>query len=149
MSGKAGQIRICMTLLMLNLLFIWGNSLLPAEVSQSISGWVAEILPIRQTTVVSEMKFHLIRKLAHFLEFTALGLLLRWLLYLLQKHGGYALLLGLTAACVDEIIQTFVPGRGPGLKDVGIDACGVMAGMILMQAGYYVIRKIQNKQIGG
>lgn len=149
MSRKTMQIRICAFLLILNLLFIWGNSLLPAEISQTISDWVAETLPIRKTMAVSEAESHFIRKLAHFLEFTALGLLLKLLLHLQQKCGGYALLLGLTAACVDETIQIFVPGRGPGLKDVGIDTCGVIAGMILMQAGYYFVRKIRNTQIGG
>ena len=77
-----------------------------------------------------------IRKLAHFTEFTALGLCLTWLFGMLQKGRLPAALWGVAAACVDESIQLFVPDRGPGLRDVGIDTCGVLTGMILLSVGY-------------
>lgn len=34
------RLRLCVTLLVLILVFIWGNSLMPGEVSQAISNWV-------------------------------------------------------------------------------------------------------------
>lgn len=144
------KIRICAFLLALNLIFIWGNSLLPAEVSQSFSDWVAEILPVQTEEVApSEGKVNIIRKMAHFTEFTVLGFLLSWLMILLQKKRCHALWLGILAACTDETIQMFVPGRGPGWKDVLIDAGGVAAGMILLWLGYAIVRKMRNTKFGG
>lgn len=39
-----------------------------------------------------------------------------------------SLLLGLLAACVDEYLQQFSPGRAMQLSDVGIDFAGVCLG---------------------
>jgi VanZ family protein len=47
-------------------------------------------------------------------------------------------------ACIDETIQMFVPGRGPGLLDVGIDSCGVLMGMLLLNTAYFLKRKHKN-----
>jgi len=38
------RIRICGILLVLNLCFIWGNSLLPGELSGALSDWVKDLL---------------------------------------------------------------------------------------------------------
>lgn len=38
------RMRICITLLIMNLAFIWGNSLLPGEVSGAVSDWVKDAL---------------------------------------------------------------------------------------------------------
>ena len=37
---------ICLLLLILNLSFIWGNSLLPGEISGALSDWVKGILDV-------------------------------------------------------------------------------------------------------
>lgn len=136
------RMRICVTLLILNLAFIWGNSLLPGEVSGTISDWVkeliAKLLP-GDSPVTSGGG--LLRKIAHFTEFTALGLVLRWLFGMLQKGKLWPFLWGAAAACIDETIQMFVPDRGPGLKDVCIDCCGVLMGMILLNFGYTYLKK--------
>ena len=133
---------------MLNLCFIWGNSLLPGEISGAFSDWVKNLLDVLiPGDGMDTDSGGLLRKLAHFTEFTTLGLLLSMMLRLHQKKIRYALPWGVLAACVDETIQLFVPDRGPGLKDVGIDSCGVLTGMILLYAGYLLSNK--KKQIGG
>ena len=38
------RLRLCTALLICNLIFIWGNSLLPGEVSGALSDWVKSIL---------------------------------------------------------------------------------------------------------
>ena len=150
MIHRKRAIRICAFLLALNLMFIWGNSLLSANASKAISDWFADLLPDREETPVSmETETKILRKTAHFIEFTVLGFLLSWMMFLLQKQRGRALWLGILAACADETIQIFVPGRGPGWKDVLIDAGGVAAGMILLWFGYAIVRKIRNTQFGG
>ena len=148
MRDRERQIRVCKTLLVLNLCFIWGNSLLPGEISGAFSDWVKNLLDVLIPGVGMDTDSGgLLRKLAHFTEFTTLGLLLSMMLRLHQKKIRYALPWGVLAACVDETIQLFVPDRGPGLKDVGIDSCGVLTGMILLYAGYLLSNK--KKQIGG
>lgn len=134
-----------MVLLILNLVFIWGNSMLPAEVSQKISDCVLELLPeIPDQPVQEEAESHLIRKLAHFAEFMVLGMLLSWLAALLKRKWWLPIPVGTVAACIDETIQMFVPGRGPGLLDVGIDSCGVLMGMLLLNTAYFLKRKHKN-----
>ena len=150
MIRRTNAICICAFLLALNLIFIWGNSLLPADMSKAISDWVAELLPDREEMSVSpNQEAKILRKAAHFTEFTALGFLLSWMAILLKKRQHYALLSGVMAACIDETIQIFVPERGPGLTDVLIDAGGVAAGMILLCLGNAIVRKIRNIQLGG
>ena len=151
MIGKDKHLRICVVLIILNLCFIWGNSLLPAEWSQAFSDGVKDILESLYTegSVQSSSGSGLLRKIAHFTEFTALGLLLCRLFQLLGRKCRYALPLGVLAACIDETIQMFVPGRGPGLLDVGIDSCGVLTGILLLQLGDTLLKRIQPTRFGG
>ena len=78
----------------------------------------------------------LLRKLAHFTEFTCLGLCLCWLFRMVRsktsEHWLLPLLCGFLAACIDETIQIFVPLRGPAIKDVGIDTSGVLLGIVII-----------------
>lgn len=141
------RLRLCVCLIALNLLFIWGNSLLPGEVSGEISDAVQEILAaVLPGDDESASGGGLIRKLAHVTEFTCLGALLAWLSGMLQRSKGSALLLGIAAACVDETIQRFVPDRGPSLWDVLIDSSGVLLGIALVLLGHSCVKR---KQDGG
>ena len=79
--------------------------------------------------------------MAHFTEFTALGLCLCWLFGMLQKGKLAPFLCGGLAACVDESIQLFVPDRGPSLRDVCIDSGGVLLGVILLTLGHHYLCK--------
>lgn len=137
------RMRLCAVLLVCNLVFIWGNSLMPGEVSGAFSDWVKEVLEnLIPGEGPSTQGSGLLRKLAHFTEFSLLGMCLGWLFGMLQKKKTWPFFLGVAAACVDETIQRFVPGRGPSLKDVAIDSCGVLTGMILLYLGYtYCKRK--------
>jgi len=150
MEQRERKIRICVVLIGLNLAFIWGNSLLPGQVSGVLSDGVKQILARLFSADASDPSGGgLLRKMAHFTEFAVLGLLLTRLLTLLGKHGWYALPWGVLAAAVDETIQIFVPDRGPALTDVGIDACGVLTGMILLITGHRILRGKQPIQHGG
>ena len=132
------QLTICITLLCVNLCFIWGNSLLPGEVSGAISGWLRQLL-LGAAPEGPDTGHGLLRKLAHFTEFASLGLLLSWLFGILQRKKWFvwSLLSGIAAASLDETVQCFVPDRGPAIKDVGIDTLGVCLGVVII----YIIRK--------
>lgn len=128
--------RLCVLLLILNLAFIWGNSMLSAEQSQAFSDWVKALLSRPFGSGGSESGGSgTLRKVAHFSEFASLGLLLAWLASMAGERGihGWAMPLfgGMAAACVDETIQVFVPNRGPGLIDVWIDTAGAATGITL------------------
>ena len=135
----------CRILIILNLTFIWGNSMIPAEGSSMLSEWVREILSsVIPPAAESESGF-LLRKLAHFSEFACLGFLLSWHFAMVQQKkpciAGTALLTGFLCACADETIQLFSPGRGPSPVDVGIDTAGVAFGIGLLLLGQYIYQK--------
>lgn len=146
------RLTLCLILLSLNIGFIWGNSLLSAELSRAFSGWVGKVLALFVSsggTEEVEGGQHLLRKLAHFMEFTCLGICLSWLIRMMLsgKWEQYYLPLmgGVLVACADETIQIFVPGRGPGIKDVGIDTLGVILGIVLISLYTCIKTKIWRK----
>lgn len=135
------RLRICTVLLICNLVFIWGNSLLPGEVSGAFSDWVKSLLANLFTGEESASSGGLLRKIAHFTEFTALGMCLAWLHGMLRKGKLRPFLWGILAASVDECIQRFVPDRGPSVRDVCIDSAGVLTGIILLWIGHHLFAK--------
>ena len=136
------RLRLCVALLICNLVFIWGNSLLPGEISGAFSDWVKSILAQIFTGDQSgPAGGGLLRKAAHFTEFTALGICLAWLHGMLGKGRLQPFLWGVLTASVDETIQRFVPDRGPSVKDVCIDSAGVLMGIILLWVGHDYFKK--------
>lgn len=137
MRRTDSRIRLCTAMLIFLLVFIWGNSLMPGQVSQAISNWVQHML---FGTEISAGKIPsgngILRKAAHFTEFLGLGMTLFWLFSMLRKGWKPALLSGIAVACIDETIQAFVPERAPRLTDVGIDSLGVLTGMLLLMLGH-------------
>lgn len=128
---------VCATLLIVNLVFIWGNSLLPGEISGALSDWVKRLVgPLFGWDVESSSGGGLLRKMAHFTEFACFGVCLRWLLGMLQPNSRrpflYALAGAVAVACIDETIQIFVPLRGPGIQDVLIDTAGALTGISIL-----------------
>ncbi len=136
------RLRLCAALIVLNLCFIWGNSLLPGEISGAISDFVRSVV----RAIFALLGFPpgggggggLLRKIAHFTEFACLGGLFAWLFGMLRKSALLALGSGFLAACVDETIQRFVPDRGPSIFDVGIDTAGVAVGIAILLFIYFI-----------
>jgi len=140
------RLRLCIVLLLCNLAFIWGNSLLSGEVSGAFSDWVKsflqQLLGLGQQNLAGS---GMLRKAAHFTEFAALGMCLAWLHGMLQKSAVRPFLWGTLAAAVDETIQRFVPDRGPSIRDVCIDSAGVLTGIVLLWLGHHYIKKKHTK----
>ena len=138
------RMRLCAVLLVLNLAFIWGNSAMYGELSQALSDWVKSLL-CWTSSGDDGTGSGLLRKMAHFAEFACLGALITWFVGMIGEKGAHLafmpLLGGNLAACVDETIQVFVPGRSSSLIDVWIDTCGAAAGMMLLLIGYHYIQK--------
>jgi VanZ family protein len=67
-----------------------------------------------------------LRKIAHFCEYAVLGILL----VRATRREVVAIALGVAYAASDEVHQHFVPGRHAAVRDVAIDAAGVLAGIL-------------------
>ncbi len=143
MIRTGNRLRLCGALIVILLIFIWGNSMLPASASQAFSDWVKEILsallPGRGTRTGGGSG--LLRKIAHFTEFAALGAALGWLFGMLKRRKTVPFLWGAAAACVDETIQMLAPGRAPRITDVLLDSFGILAGLMLLYLGHHYIIK--------
>lgn len=128
--------KLLIVLLILILAFIWGNSCLPVRFSARESRHILQLIrPFLELFVgQGNVTHHLVRKLAHFIEFTSLGLVIG----LLAQSGRnlrlrtviFSLVMGLLAAFADETIQMF-SDRGDQIKDVWLDFSGVALGVAL------------------
>lgn len=150
---KRTKIRLilCCTLLVAILAFIWGNSAMPGQESGALSGWVGQFLTKLFPFLSMEGSgMYILRKLAHFSEFAALGMVLSWLFGMLTqrpiRRWLFPLVCGVAAACIDETIQIFSPGRYSSIVDVSIDSAGVLTGMIVLFVGYAIFKKLRRKQ---
>ena len=137
------RLRLCSTLIVLILVFIWGNSLLSAEISHAFSQWFKGLLTplLPEDSAVTQEGSGLVRKMAHFAEFAALGFCLGWRSGMLGRKLRWAFLSGAAAAAIDETIQCFVPDRGPSVRDVLLDSSGVLTGMLLLILGHTLLKK--------
>lgn len=150
MKRTKKRLTFCVILLLAVLGFIWGNSAMPGETSGALSGWVGELLSKFLPFLATENGLHILRKLAHFSEFAALGMCLGWLFGMVMERKVLKYILplscGIAAACIDETIQIFSPGRYCSIVDVGIDSTGVLSGIVLLSLGYAVCKKLRKKQ---
>ncbi len=78
-----------------------------------------------------------LRKIAHFCEYAILGALF------LRALGREvpATAAGIAYAATDELHQHFVAGRHAAVRDVAIDAAGVLAGVLLLQSRLWSARR--------
>ena len=60
--------------------------------------------------------------------------------------GGLALVISLLYACLDEVHQSFVPGRAAQLRDVGVDAIGFCLAVVLCMVASYIVLVVRAKK---
>ncbi len=144
---------VVFTLTALMILFAWVHSCIPADLSSMESKGVFQIVYnfLHLFGAGVELTETIIRKLAHFTEFTAIGGLLLSCAYCFDRVRPYrftvsVMFAGLTAALIDETIQLFVEGRAGMIADVWIDFGGVIFGSLVMLAFYTLYRKRKNRK---
>lgn len=137
---------IWITLIYIGMIF--GHSATPAVYSSQESGFVTGILnKMLRGVGITAVTFpeNIVRKLAHFTEYTGLGVLLTLNLlrypYFQGKKRWLLILLGFVIACIDEGIQYFTPGRDCNIKDVCLDTCGVAFGVAVSWLCSYLKRR--------
>ncbi len=125
---------------LLNLLFIWGNSLLDGtqskQVSDAVSGVVEKVIaaitekPPQDLLPSEDLLSKIVRKVAHAVEFCCLGI---WsaLLFLPNNLTGNGCktvcLIGLFVPLMDETIQ-LLTNRSSAVTDIWIDIAGYAVG---------------------
>ncbi len=118
--------------------FIFAHSIAPASESGKVSGGVYEMVKRFFSYFGAEfpMSHNAFRKLAHFLEYTALGMMLivttRTFTKNVVRELSKPLFAGLLIPIIDETIQLFSPGRSGELRDVWIDFSGVIVGTVFV-----------------
>lgn len=133
--------KIWTVLLLLYVGFVFHNSMTPAVDSSAQSLSVLEAVQTVLDTVGLDhvgITEHIIRKMAHFGEYTVLGMLLMQCLgqYRLMTVSRWQLhaLFGFLIPFVDETIQLFTEGRSGQISDVWLDCSGVMFGTVVCLA---------------
>ena len=96
----------------------------------------------------AELTDHIVRKAAHFTEYTAIGSMLMCCAYSFNrfrpyKYYVYMLFAGLATAVCDETIQLNVVGRSGQIVDVLIDFSGVITGTLIMLLAFTIYKRIR------
>lgn len=112
--------------------------------SSGLSRKIASLL-FRKEEVI-DVAEPVIRKLAHFSEYTVGGILFYSLFstydYTKKQRSIISLLLGIWYASFDEIHQLFIPNRNGSIIDVGIDTLGIIFGIMFIR----LIFRLYNKK---
>lgn len=122
-------------LLIITIVFIWGNSVLPADVSSGISNGLMRFIYSFCTSLSKSgnVSDGYLRKFAHAVEFACLGAELILLIrFNIKKNISSAVLFGLSTALIDETIQLFSEGRGSQVRDIWIDMLGFFIGSFIV-----------------
>ena len=120
--------------------FIFSNSMAVAEVSSVSSGRVLQLLQavlrrLGMPGLAQRLTMHIVRKMAHFCEYTLEGFLLMLCMRVYTRryvrHISVPMLGGVLTAMADETIQIYSPGRSSQVTDVWLDSAGVLAGILI------------------
>ena len=133
--------RVVFTLALIGCIaFIFSNSMKIASVSSVSSGRVLQLLQavlrrLGHPALAQRLTMHLVRKLAHFCEYTLEGFLLMLCMRVYSRHPlrhiTVPMLAGVLTALTDETIQLFSQGRSSQVTDVWLDSAGVLAGILI------------------
>lgn len=136
--------------------FIWMSiifylSAQPANESSNLSSGVTELAFNIINNILPNVEFnidefhYIIRKLAHFTAYFILAILTINALRTSKVYGYksiiIALIISIIYAASDEFHQSFVPGRGPAIKDVFIDSSGAVTGLFV----YLLVFKVKKR----
>ena len=123
--------KISLLLVTLWMIFIFVMSSFDATSSSNQSNFIVDII----TSIINIKDIGLlsliIRKLAHFIEYFILGVLVINFITRYDKKIIIAILLCIIYATSDEIHQIFVPGRSCQIIDIMIDSLGSIMGIYL------------------
>ena len=139
--------------------FIFSNSAKTGVESGAASSTVVEYIEriLQKLGIEPDVSEHFIRKLAHFLEYTLLSLLVCADVKMILKESEltckrYPIFITAPAfsfivANVDEFcVQAATVGRGPSFKDVCIDTVGAITGALVFVLAIFTMSAIKNRR---
>ena len=132
---------IILTIIWMGFIFCMSNQ--PANISKELSQNIEKLLNstpiignILSDILNSANSQFIVRKSAHIILFCFLSVLCFIVIYEIKKNVKISTVVsfGITFiyACIDEIHQLFIPGRGSQIKDVLIDSIGAIIGLIVI-----------------
>lgn len=147
-------------LTLLCMIMIFCFSLDNAELSARKSGEVTESivkvvvddykeLPAKKQMSILDKAHHIVRKTAHFVIYTMLGVCASCTVgkrKLLSRGSLWTLVFCFLYACSDEIHQNFVPGRACMFTDVLIDTSGALLGIIVSIVCMFIVGRIRQRK---
>ncbi|HHU06685.1 MAG TPA: VanZ family protein [Clostridiales bacterium] len=153
MKRQKAFLIIDILLLIITLAFIWLSSLESAsESAEKSEGLLIAIAPILELFLSADrINEHMIRKLAHFIEFALLGGELILLCVIDRRTRPQQVINCLSAslavAVIDEALQ-LLSDRGPQITDVLLDFSGAVFGILFVLLIYVLVRmKKHRKQV--
>lgn len=107
----------------------WLSSRTATESAQQSGSILQHLIELFGNNIFTDF---IVRKLAHFLEFAGLCLLMNIALYQTKKKKAFISATALTSlyAVTDELHQLFVEGRACRITDWAIDTCGAILGTL-------------------
>lgn len=139
------------------LLFIFSQSLLPAEESTEVSNEFSGFLGIliSPDTPFGSFIHTNIRKIAHFTEFFFLGMLVSVYVSAFvftpdftKKQTVFntvnSLVFGMTVALLDETLQ-ILSKRGPAIADVWLDTWGYVTAQLIVFAVFFIKNYVRKR----
>ncbi len=93
---------------------------------------------------------HIVRKAAHFIEYSALGIMLVFCAYSFNRSKPFRYSLhiaaaGIFTALIDETIQLNVPGRAGMVTDIWLDFSGVFTGSVVMLIIFAIYLRVRTR----
>ena len=148
-----------LTVIVMVLIFMFSsdNSGESSDKSQSVTAVIAEAffpdyenMTLEEKDAVLDKAEHIIRKIAHFTIYTALGFCASMTVgkrKLLSLSSAGVLIFCFLYACSDEIHQLFVPGRSGRFTDVLIDTSGSVLGLLISILIFTIIQHFSRRKI--
>ena len=114
------------------------RSLRSVRVALPIAGmmvlWLLSSIPVAaDQTMAGFFIPKLLQKSMHVVAYASLAVAWLWALGCEPGANAWAVILTTTYAAVDEIHQTYVPGRTGSPRDVVLDACGAAVGLLVVR----------------
>ena len=99
--------------------------------------------PVRAEELAQKIHFY-VRKMGHVTEYFILAVTVSFPSYVYRLRGIWLVLVAgafcVSAAALDEYHQSFVAGRGPSVRDVGIDSIGIIIGITVVRIVCFIGR---------
>ncbi len=138
--------KVALVLIILVLCFIWGQSLLDGDTSTRESDFIFNLIYPFLYRLFGEVDAtaHLLRKLAHFTEYAALGCSLSLYFGYDQKSILKGMNIALLAALFDESIQLLAVSRGPQITDIWLDFSGAVTGILFFSVCFWAAVNVRD-----